>query len=87
MCVTVIVGDVDPIAPRWDRDKVAIVIGQGLDYFEALKQVRALLTYLGALQQGQGATCWCGDHVAVPRNPRVPAQMTVLQREEVRHAP
>lgn len=87
MCATVIVEDIDPIAPRWDRDRVAIVIGQGLDYFHALKQVRALLIYLGAPQMGLGATCWCGDYVAVPKRPRVPEQRTQPRREEVRHAP
>jgi hypothetical protein len=87
MCVTVIVEDIDPIAPRWDRDRVAVVIGQRLDYFESLKQVRALLTYLGAPQLGLGATCWCGEYVAVPRRPRVPLQRTAPRREEVRHAP
>lgn len=87
MCATVIVEDIDPIAPRWDRDNVAIVIGQGLDYFTALKQVRAMLIYLGAPQLGLGATCWCGEFVAVPRKPRVPVQRTAHRREEVRHAP
>ncbi|MGW0837081.1 hypothetical protein [Streptomyces prunicolor] len=78
--------DVDPIAPRWDRNRVAIVIGQNLDYFQALKQVRAMLIYLGAPQAGLGATCWCGEFVAVPKPARVPAQR-IAQREEVRHAP
>jgi hypothetical protein len=87
MCAIVIVEDVDPIAPRWDRDRVAIVIGQGLDYFQALRQVRAMLTYLGAPQLRLGATCWCGEYVAVPRNPRVPSQGIAPQHEEVRHAP
>lgn len=87
MCATVIVEDIDPIAPRWDRDRVAIVIGQGLDYFAALKQVRAMLIYLGAPQLGLGATCWCGEYVAVPKKPRVPTQRTTPRREEVRHAP
>jgi hypothetical protein len=87
MCTTVIVNDIDPIAPRWDRDNVAVIIGQGLDYFAALKQVRAMLVYLGAPQLGLGATCWCGDFVAVPKRAHVPAQRTAPQREEVRHAP
>lgn len=87
MCAIVIVGDVDPIAPRWDRDHVAIVIGQGLDYFEALRQVRAMLAYLGAPQHGLGATCWCGEYIEVPRHPRVPPQSIASRREEVRHAP
>jgi len=87
MCVTVIVESINPIAPRWDRDRVAIVIGEGLDYFQALKQVRALLIYLGAPQLGLGATCWCGDYVAVPKKARVPVQRTAHRREEARHAP
>lgn len=88
MCTTVVVDDIDPIAPRWDRDNVAIVIGQGLDYFQALRQVRALLVYLGAPQLGLGATCWCGEFVAVPKSkPRVPLQRSAPRREEVRHAP
>lgn len=87
MCATVIVENIDPIAPRWDRDRVAVIIGQGLDYFTAVRQVRALLIYLGAPQTGLGATCWCGDYVAVPRTPRVPRQRTQPRREEVRHAP
>jgi hypothetical protein len=87
MCVTVIVESINPIAPRWDRDQVAITIGEGLDYFQALKQVRALLIYLGAPQLGLGATCWCGEYVAVPKPARVPAQRTAHRREEVRHAP
>lgn len=87
MCVTVIVENVDPVAPRWDRDRVAIVIGQGLDYFQALRQVRALLVYLGAPQLGLGATCWCGEFVAVPKQARVPEQRTAPNREEARHAP
>lgn len=87
MCAIVIVENVDPIAPRWDRDRVAIIVGRGLDYFGALRQVRAMLTYLGAPQQGLGATCWCGEYVEVPKNPRVPEQGASPKREEVRHAP
>jgi hypothetical protein len=87
MCVTVIVESINPIAPRWDRDRVAIVIGEGLDYFQALKQVRVLLIYLGAPQLGLGATCWCGDYVAVPKKAHVPVQRTAHRREEARHAP
>lgn len=87
MCATVIVEDIDPIAPRWDRDRVAIVIGRKLDYFQALTQVRALLTYLGATQGSLGATCWCGEYVAIPKGPALPAQRTLPRREEARHAP
>jgi len=86
MCAIVIVEDVDPIAPKWDRDRVAIVIGQDLDYFAAVRQVRAMLVYLGAPQLGLGATCWCGDYVAVPKQARVPVQRTA-ERQEARHAP
>lgn len=86
MCVTVVVGDIDPIAPKWDRDQVAVVIGPNLDYFTALRQVRAMLIYLGAPQLGIGATCWCGDYVAIWRQARVPEQRTT-NRQEARHAP
>lgn len=87
MCVSVVVGNVKPALPKWDRENVAIVIGDGLDYFEALKQVRALLCWLGAPQMGLGATCWCGDYVAVPKPlDRVPRQREVAGRKEVRHA-
>lgn len=87
MCATVLVEDVDPTAPQWDRDRVAIVIGTGLDHFQALRQIRALLIWLGAPQMGLGATCWCGEHVAVPRTEaRVPRQRTATGREEVRNA-
>ncbi|KAB1146749.1 hypothetical protein F7R91_14305 [Streptomyces luteolifulvus] len=82
-----IMEDVDPIAPRWDRDRVAIIIGQDLDYFTALRQIRAMLIYLGAPQLGLGATCWCGDFVAVPKQARIPPQRTATRREEARHAP
>lgn len=86
MCATVVVEDIDASAPRWDRDQVAIVLGRGLDYFQALRQVRAMLSWLGAPQLGIGATCWCGDPVDIPECPvRVPAQKAGW-REEVRHA-
>jgi hypothetical protein len=87
MCAIVVVEDINPQAPRWDRDRVAIVIGGGLDYFQALRQVRALLVWLGAPQLGLGATCWCGDFIEVPKQARVPDQRTAPRREEVRHAP
>lgn len=87
MCAIVIVENADPIAPRWDRDRVAIVIGPGLSYFQALNQVRAMLVYLGVPQLGLGATCWCGEYIAVPKRPTVPAQMAAPKREEVWHAP
>ncbi|GAA2929298.1 hypothetical protein GCM10010446_12270 [Streptomyces enissocaesilis] len=87
MCAIVSVEDIDPAAPVWDRARVAILIGPDLDYFQALKQVRALLSWLGAPQRGLGATCWCGDYVQVPKpNPRVPPQRTARGRKEVRHA-
>lgn len=87
MCATVIVENIDPIAPRWDRDRVAVILGRGLSYLDALNQVRVMLAYLGAPQQGLGATCWCGEFVAVPRYPRIPEQRVTNQLEEVRHAP
>lgn len=87
MCAIVVVEDINPQAPRWDRDRVVIVIGAGLDYFQALRQVRALLVWLGAPQLGLGATCWCGDFIEVPKQARVPDQRTAPRREEVRHAP
>lgn len=88
MCATVIVEDINPIAPRWDRDRVAILIGRDLDYFQALKQVRTMLAYLGAPQQGLGATCWCGEYIEVPRSfIRIPAQPVARQEVEARHAP
>lgn len=87
MCATVVVEDIDPAAPKWDHDRVAVVIGPGLDYHETLRQVRAMLCWLGAPQLGLGATCWCGDYVPVPRaRPRVPRQATARDRQEVRHA-
>jgi hypothetical protein len=85
MCAIVLVEDVDPSVPRWDRDRVALVIAPGLTYFEALRQIRALLIFLGAPQMGLGATCWCGEYVAVPRA-RVPQQQTAAGREEARNA-
>lgn len=87
MCAIVVVDDVDPTFPSWERDRVAVVIGEGLSYFEALRQVRALLACLGATQLGVGATCWCGEYVAVPKPlPRVPRQRAVAGFKEARHA-
>lgn len=87
MCATVLVEDVDPTAPRWDRDRVAVVIGQGLNYSQALRQIRALLIWLGAPQTSVGATCWCGDYVAIPGPEAcVFQQRTAPSREEVRNA-
>lgn len=75
MCVAVTVEDMNPQAPRWDRDRVTISIGPGLDHFTALKQVRGMLTWLGAPQMGVGALCWCGDPVILPDlSARVPGQ-------------
>ncbi|MFF0166721.1 hypothetical protein [Streptomyces prasinus] len=87
MCAIVIVEDFVPIAPRWDRGRVAIVIGRGLNYFGMLQQVRAMLVYLGAPQMGVGATCWCGEPIEVPKAPRVPRQITMPLQKEVWHAP
>lgn len=66
MCVAVTVEDISPQAPRWDHDSVTIHIGRGLDHFTALKQVRAMLAWLGAPQPGTGAQCWCGAPVTLP---------------------
>ncbi|WP_405883551.1 hypothetical protein OG762_36460 [Streptomyces sp. NBC_01136] len=87
MCAIVVVEDISPQAPQWDRGRVAIVIGDGLDYFQALRQVRALLVWLGAPQHGLGATCWCGEFIEVPKQARVPDQRPANRREEIRHAP
>lgn len=87
MCATVVVEDVDPASPRWDRSQVALVIGFGLSYTEALHQIRALLVWLGAPQPGPGATCWCGEQVSIPAAQiRVPRQRTASGRETIRHA-
>lgn len=87
MCATVVVEDISPKAPRWDRDRVAIVIGPGLDHFAALRQVRALLSWLGAPQLGIGALCWCGDPVIIPKCPaRVLEQRTEPRLEQVESA-
>lgn len=87
MCATVVVEDVDPASPSWDRARVALVIGFGLSRTEALKQIRALLIWLGATQAGVGATCWCGEQVAIPSAEfRVPLQRTASGRETIRHA-
>lgn len=87
MCATVTVEDIDPAAPVWDREQVTIVIGLGLDYFQALRQVRSLLLYLGAPQMGLGATCWCGDYVSIPRPvPGIPSQRASRGLREAHHA-
>ncbi|MFF7576813.1 hypothetical protein ACFZBE_17785 [Streptomyces sp. NPDC008061] len=87
MCAIVLVEDVDPAVPQWDHDRVAVVIGPGLDHFQALRQIRSLLLYLGAPQMGLGATCWCGEYIAVPGpEARVPRQHPVAGRREARNA-
>lgn len=88
MCVAVDVRDITAEAPLWDRDRVTIVIGgRGLTYFDALKQVRALLTWLGAPQIGTGAICWCGDPVTIPKIPVIiPQQKTAPACEKAPHA-
>jgi hypothetical protein len=81
------VEDINPQAPRWDRDQVTILIGRGLDHFTALKQVRAMLTWLGAPQLGIGALCWCGDHVTIPDcRARMPEQRTGPRLEQAKNA-
>lgn len=74
MCAQVVVEDINPVAPKWDRPRVVIVIGRGLTKRQAMRQVRALLIALGASQEDSGATCWCGDAVHIPRAERVPQQ-------------
>lgn len=87
MCATVVVEDVDPASPRWDRARVSLIVGQGLSYTEALHQIRTLLLWLGAPQPGLGATCWCGEDVEIPSAAiRVPRQRTSSGREKIRHA-
>lgn len=87
MCATVVVEDVDPRAPKWDRDRVALIIGEGLTHTEALHQIRALLTFLGVPQHSLGATCWCGEHVSVPpAEKRVPRQRSAPGPKGIRHA-
>lgn len=87
MCATVVVEKINPAAPRWDRNRVAIVIAPGLPRSEAIRQVRALLSWLGAPQPDRGATCWCGENVPIPRAlSRVPRQRTAAERQEVHHA-
>jgi hypothetical protein len=87
MCVIVRTGGIDPTAPRWDRDNVAIVVADGLGYYEALKQTRAMLTWLGAPQIGMGATCWCGEPVEITGcTVRMPEQHFGPRRMEVPNA-
>ncbi|MEU0665696.1 hypothetical protein ABZ508_26420 [Streptomyces lavendulocolor] len=87
MCAIVVVEDIDPAVPIWDRERVQIIIGLGLDYLQALHQVRTLLLVLGAPQLDLGATCWCGESVEVPKAPpRIPLQRTIRQHQEVHRA-
>jgi len=66
MCVTITVGDVDPRSPIWDRPRVTIRVSRLLTLPQALRQVRAMLMYLGAPKDDQGVTCWCGEPVEIP---------------------
>jgi hypothetical protein len=85
MCTRVVVDDIDPLMPRWDRPNVSIVVARELAPLEALLQVRALLIYLGACQTGLGATCWCGDSVELPQlRETVPSQRSPVGRQEIR---
>ena len=66
MCVTITVGDVDPRQPIWDRPQVTVRVSHLLTTPQVLRQARAMLAYLGATQDDQGVTCWCGDPVEIP---------------------
>lgn len=66
MCTLVRVEEIDPTAPQWRRDDVAIVVSDKLTTGQRLLQIRALLKLLGAPQCQTGATCWCGEPVTVP---------------------
>lgn len=66
MCTRVVVGDVDPQAPVWDRDDVSIIVSDRLTLTQRLFQTTALLVFLGAKQTAVGATCFCGDPVVIP---------------------
>lgn len=51
--------------PRWNRRDVAIDIPFSLTSGEVLLLVRQILTELGTPQTTMGATCFCGEPVAV----------------------
>lgn len=78
MCVQII-ADADADRPVWDRDEVTIRVSPRLSRSQALVQVRAMLIRLGGAQPGPGATCWCGDPVAVPDLPMVPRQRSAAR--------
>lgn len=66
MCTRVVVGDVDPQAPVWNRADVSIVVSDRLTHTQRLFQTALLLAFLGAKQATEGATCFCGEPVVVP---------------------
>lgn len=66
MCTRVVVDDVDPRAPIWDRADVSIIVSDRLTPTQRLFQIVALLAFLGAKQATEGATCFCGEPVVIP---------------------
>jgi hypothetical protein len=66
MCTRVVVRDVDPQAPIWDRNDVSIIVSDRLTPTQRQLQTIALLVFLGAPQGADGATCFCGDRVVIP---------------------
>lgn len=66
MCTRVVVGDVDPQAPIWDRADVSIVVSGHLTPDQRLSQTVAMLAFLGVPQKPDGATCFCGEPVVIP---------------------
>jgi hypothetical protein len=84
MCVTITVGDVDHHAPVWDRDQVSIGISRLLTFPQALRQIRAMLMWLGAPQCPGCATCWCGEAVAVPGEQGIWAEAAARSAEHSR---
>lgn len=85
MCTKIIIGSADLRMPTWDRPNVAIIVSDALDQTTAHRQVRALLSALGAPQDQSSPTCWCGDEVELPQVAvRMPRQLGPRHHEEVR---
>jgi hypothetical protein len=61
------------IAP-WNPTTLTITIPACLNAARSLIAVRAVLSELAIIQPADGAVCWCGSPVLLPR---VPAQRTV----------
>ena len=94
MCVLVRTAAISPCSPRWDRDRISIIVSDQLTTGQALLQIRAMLERLGAVQCQTGATCWCGDPVTLPGlsiawRPRyaslVPRQRSAAHAGRTRH--